>query len=375
MKKRTDGRWEERVRLPGMDKPKYFYGKTQKEVKRKIAEWKADYVEGVKFSEAVEAWAEWHEGEVSYNGHEVYRAAIRDVLEQWEGRRMQDIGADEVEAYLTWLAKRGYARRTVQLRRDLLNMVFDYAIVRKWAEMNPVKAVRMPKNLPKGTRDIPTDEQMRKIVDGFGLDFGTFPAILLYTGMRRGELLALTWDDVDLNAGLIHVTKAVYYAGNAPEIKEPKTEAGRRDIVILEPLKAILEKEKGTGYIFGGKEPMHKGAVRQSWLRWCREAGLATGERDKVIHKAGRKDYVGMHWTPEVTPHQLRHAFATICYEAGLEPKDAQKLLGHSSVKVTQDIYTHITDRRKAGISDKLNNFLAGGQNVVKTAECVETQR
>lgn len=351
MIKRKDGLWQERVLLPGMAKPKYFYAKTQKELKKKIAAWNQEQVAGKPFEACADAWERWHEGQVSYNGAEAYRAPMRRAKEQFRGSRIDTIRPDEIDAYIRYLAGRGYARRTVQLHLDMLRMVWDYSIVQGWTTINPCGAVKLPNGLPRGRREMPSDEQIERVKAGLFLDFGLFPYFLLHTGMRRGELLALRWEDIDREHKLITVNKAVYFAGNTPQIKAPKTDSGRREIVLLDALAAVLPKD-GKGYVFGGEKPLTKCQVRKRWEKWCREAGLATD--------AGKAT---------VTPHQLRHAFATILFDAGIDAKVAQELLGHSSIQVTRDIYTHIRKSRMESTAETLNRYLSGkacNDNVIK---------
>ena len=368
MLKRSDGRWQDQITLPGMSKPKYFYGKTQKEVKQKMAAWKQEQTRGKSFEAAADAWDVWHADQVSYNGAEAYRAALKRTKEHFSGRMVQDIGPDEIDAYIRYLAGRGYARRTVQLYLDMLNMIYDYAIVNRWTESNPCNAVKLPSGLPKGRRDIPTDEELEKVRAGLEYDFGLFPFMLLYTGLRRGELLALRWEDIDREKKLIRVERAVYFAGNTPQIKEPKTEAGKRSVVLLDALRDVLP-EPGTGYIFGGEKPLTKIQVRKRWLNWCRAAGLATGTTTQKDGKNGRT-YESTTWEADITPHQLRHAFATILFDAGIDVKDAQEILGHSSIQVTRDIYTHIRQQRRENTAERLNAFLQNDRETKKPEVC-----
>ena len=351
-----------------MSKPKYFYGKTQKEVKQKMAAWKQEQTRGKSFEAAADAWDVWHTDQVSYNGAEAYRAALKRTKEHFSGRMVQDIGPDEVDAYIRYLAGRGYARRTVQLHLDMLNMIYDYAIVNRWAESNPCNAVKLPSGLPKGRRDIPTDAELEKVRAGLEYEFGLFPFMLLYTGLRRGELLALRWEDIDRDKKLIRVERAVYFSGNTPQIKEPKTEAGKRSVVLLDALRDVLP-EPGTGYIFGGEKPLTKIQVRKRWLNWCRDAGLATGTTTQKKGKNGR-EYESISWEADITPHQLRHAFATILFDAGIDVKDAQEILGHSSIQVTRDIYTHIRQQRRENTAERLNAFLQNDRETKKTEVC-----
>lgn len=376
MNKRKDGRWRESVKLPGMTAPRYFYGKAgdsdtkqQRDIKRQIAEWTKAQAAPKTFDKAATAWEEEHREQVTHNAAQFYAAPLARAREQFGKRELSSISSAEIDALLRKVAAAGYARRTVQAYRDMLSMIFDYAAVQGWVSANPCAAVRMPRNLPSGTREIPTDEQIEKVKAALHLEFGLFAAFLLYTGMRRGELLALRWEDIDRKAGVIHVTKSVYFEGNNPKIKTPKTEAGKRSIILLDALAELLP-EWGAGYIFGGDKPLTKTQERKMWLKWCRAAGLATAEEQTHHSDSNNRDYTATKWNADITPHQLRHYYATMLFDAGVEPKDAQDLLGHSSIKVTQDIYTHIRQQRRENTAAKLNSFVnSAGSNAGQKAE------
>ena len=108
-----------------------------------------------------------------------------------------------------------------------------------------------------------------------------------------------------------------------------------RNTVLLDVLAAAIPKKR-SGYIFdnGKGEPLSKTQYRKRWQAYCKAIGY------------------------NITAHQLRHGFATILYEAGIPDKDAQELLGHSSITITRDIYTHIRQTRRSQTADRLNDFL-----------------
>ena len=239
MIKRADGRWQDQITLPGMSKPKYFYGKTQKEVKQKIAQWRQEQESSQGFEKVAQAWLDEREKDLSYNTHKMYRLHAKRLWEHFEGRKVDSIGADEVNAFFRDMANKGYARQTAHQHMVVLSMIFDYAIVSKMATVNPCKAVKLPSGMGSTKREIPTDEQLQKVRDGVHLEFGLFPYMLLYTGLRRGELLALRWEDIDRKRNCIHVYKSVHFVEGSPRIKEPKTESGRRSVVLLDALREV----------------------------------------------------------------------------------------------------------------------------------------
>lgn len=288
----------------------------------------------ITFRYVCESWQRQHWERISFKTAESYTAPTNRLLEQFGSLPVADVTAQMVSAFLTKLGKQGYSRRSVQMHRDILNMIFNDAIVSGHLVSNPCAAVDLPKNLQTTKRELPADAALDAVKNGGNATFGLFALFCLYAGLRRGETLALRYEDIDRENKLIHITKAVEFVGNNPHIKAPKTEAGKRNAVLLDVLAAQIPQ--GSGYIFtrddGGL--LTKTQYHKRWAKYCKEIGH------------------------DITAHQLRHGFATILYEAGIDDKDAQELLGHSSITITRDIYTHIRQSRRTETADKLNSFL-----------------
>ena len=158
--------------------------------------------------------------------------------------------------------------------------------------------------------------------------------VRLYTGLRRGEILALQYKDIDREHDLINVTKSVWHDPNDPKLKEPKTAAMRAIEADNKKLKDVLPKGPANDFIFGGKQP------------WTAHKTQRALERYERIHGI------------KVTPHQLRHRYATILYEAGIDDRMAMELLGHANISTTRNVYTHISTRKKEARTRTLNAFL-----------------
>lgn len=288
----------------------------------------------VTFGDCAKAWQRQHWEGISYKTAESYTAPTKRLVEQFGAMPVSEVTAQMVSAYLGKLGKQGYSRRSVQMHRDILNMIFNDAIVAGHITANPCAAVSLPKNLQTTKRELPSDEALEAVKRGEEAPFGLFALICLYAGLRRGEALALRYEDIDRENKVIHITKAVEFIGNDPQIKTPKTAAGYRNAVLLDVLADQIPD--GTGYIFSREDGglLTKIQYRKRWLKYCQAIGY------------------------DITAHQLRHGFATILYEAGIEDKDAQELLGHSSITITRDIYTHIRQSRRTETADRLNDFL-----------------
>lgn len=335
MVKRKDGRWQDSVLAePGSTKRIYFYGRTQAEVKQKMLAYAAEQEQGPLFSSVADDWDTWHREAVSHNGHIMYRVPYRMALEAFGYRRIRSITAPEINRYIQQIAAKGYAQRTVKAHIALLHMVFQFAILQGYLLQNPAEHIPLPKGLRVTRRGLPAESDIQKIKAGLNEPFGLFPFLLLHTGLRRGEALALRYEDIDREAGLIHVSRAVYFDTNTPLIKETKTAAGIRSVPLLSPLAAALPERK-AGYIFASDTGglLTQTMFRRRWDAYVKATGLSS------------------------TPHQLRHLYATMLAEAGLDEWETKEILGHASISTTRNIYTHLREARLANAAQKIDNY------------------
>jgi integrase len=293
------------------------------------------------FRQTVEGWQERHWAVIAYKTQEAYVAHVKRLSAQFGQSEIGRITAAQVQAYIAHIAKRGYARRTVQMSLDILRMVFNHAILSGHITSNPCDAVSVPRGLPTEKRKMPTDYEIEAVRRCVGAPFGLFAALCLYTGLRRGEALALQYDDIDRKSRTISVNKAVAFEGNAPALKSTKTASGEREVILLDALACILPEGRGLIFDNGAGGLLTKMQYRKRWQWYLDATGL------------------------NITAHQLRHGYATILYEAGISDKDAQELLGHSSIAVTRDVYTHIRQSRRQETADKLNIFVSTGVSKV----------
>ena len=358
--RKSDNRWCERITING--KKKLITAKTKAELSRKLKD-AATYIEhGRTFTESAQAWEDAHSATIEHKTVQSYRSHVKRAITHFDGKYTKDITPDEVQAYIEKLASMRFARETVGRALGVLSQIFNYEILQPDASIrfNPCSAVRVPKNLPKKRREPPTEDQLIRVSpDSEG---GLFAFFLLYTGLRRGELLALRWEDIDFENHVITVRQAVAYPGNQPTVKTPKTEAGKRQVALLAVLEDVLAKipkQSQKGYVFGGKKPLTASEIRIHWLNWCKSVGLAEAEVEQ--HRArNNRVYTKTKWRPLVTPHQFRHEYASMLEDAGITEFDAQHQLGHSSITITKDIYTHIRERKSGkNVTDKLNEYIA----------------
>ena len=196
--------------------------------------------------------------------------------------------------------------------------------------------INLPAGLPKKQRELPPTNVIKAISEHHA-DFELLPFFMLYTGCRKSEALAVKYENIDFDKKTIKITHHVIHDGNKP-VYEPvlKTDSAERDIILLDRLASVIPKNK-KGFLFSmandGKAPLTKCAYEKRWTKYCKTYNI------------------------DITAHQLRHGYATMLFEAGVDVKDAQELMGHSDINLTRQIYTHIRSERKQETANKLNNF------------------
>lgn len=307
------------------------------------------------FREIAEDWERQHREEITQRTWNNYEPHFNDILSRHGSKLMEEVNAQSIVNHLNSAKVKGYSATVVNSIRSLYRMIFDYAVAHDYAQFNPVTSIRLPKGLKRGKRVAPTDEQMKTIVSNVDAQFGLFPFFLLCTGMRKSEALALTWDDVDLEQNEISVTKSIdYTAGANPQVKPPKTEAGNRIVPIIDILRErLLEalEQRNSVYLFpapqsnrGGKGGgmMTLRGYEGAWLRYCETAGL-----------------IGEDGKPTITAHNLRHGTATLMFELGVDELTAQRILGHSRVEITREIYTDLRAKKKMDSVAKFNEGMS----------------
>ena len=342
--KRKDGRWMYNYSPGEGQKVKPFYSseetesKAEKDIIRKIANWKEKEDKGSLFSSVADAWnTEYRLNNNEVNYRKNMKAAYERTIEYFgQAIHIKDITAKDLNLYLKKLAAMKYSKKTVVNHKNILNMIFKYALLNDYISYNPVRDISIPDGLSKKKRDIPATSTLKEIQkhnEGFDL----LPYFILNTGCRKSEALAITSSVIDRKRKRVKIENHVIHDGNRP-IFEPvlKTESAEREIILPDRLLDAIP-EKFEGFLFSmnndGKEPLTKCAYKKRWDNYCKKYKI------------------------QITAHQLRHGYATMLFEAGIDVKDAQELMGHSDINLTRQIYTHIRPERKEQTANAINNF------------------
>lgn len=318
------------LQLPNGER-KEVYAKTQEELDDKVMEVR------ILTHSGVDVCSEETFGHFAQMWYDVYKKPyLRDksqemvkyilnqhILPVIGGYRLQDITPMQIQAIMSGLVGKSNSLQSKVLIN--LRSIFKAAQENGLIVRSPVSSMLKPGGKKTQEKTALTPQECEKLIERVRNPRAkTFLLIALNTGMRRGEILALKWDDVDFEKKLIHVRRnAVLMRGGTKLSDELKTKAGRRDIPLTETLEAHLLAEKKrthSQYILAmqNHQPMTDSSYKSMWRLIEREL-------------------------PEkhVTAHILRHTYITRLFEAGLDIKEIQYLAGHSSVDMTLRVYTH----------------------------------
>lgn len=353
MYQRPDGLYEKKITIDG--KRIAFRGKSEREVMQKIAAFTDKKSKGRTFKEVSDEWWAEHESKIRYGSVHTYKAAKRRADDYFSDTPIKDIEAADLNAFILSVSNKGYASKTVSNQLTVARLIFTHALMQRDIRMLPTDGVKIPRGLSRGTRVLASTSVVN-IVKGTKDDEFLLPALILYTGARCGEALALQWKDVDFKANTVSITKAVVFHSNQPVVSETKTQKANRIVPLLEPFRKMLEAREHdaeSDYIIGGEKPLTRSALSKQWEKYCRDHGLAH-PNELRSKKAGRTI-----WKCDIDRHTFRHEYATILFDAGITEKDAQELLGHSDISTTMNIYTHIRQNRIVQTANTLNSFLS----------------
>ena len=367
IRKRKDGRWEGRYvvgRDPDTGKmvTKNVLGKTQAEVKEKLRKAiddsrQLDYTKEGKYT--VGQWLdEWFDAyakvKVRASSHQTYKGYIENhikpnigdiPIEKLTSLRLQKfyrklLTEGRVPRIEFENQPKGLSAKTVRNIHQVISSAMSMAVKHKLILSNPAEGCELPKVEHREMRTIPAEQLGAFLREAKESGVYELYYLDLATGLRRGELLGLKWDDIDLDQGVIHVRRQVYRIDG--EIREVplKTKHSYRNISISKDAVELLremKKRKVSEYVFpspsGG--PISPDSVLNMLHRVLKRAGL-----------------------PSMRFHDLRHSFATLALQNGVDIKTVSGMLGHFSAGFTLDTYAHVTTAVQKEAANTMGNVL-----------------
>ena len=358
LKRRKDGRIPKTFTVTdenGNKKRKTIYGRTQKDAEEKYFEaiqeekrkQKAREEPGsvITVSEWANTWLVDYKANLAYNTRKMYELNVNTYINPAIGQfPLLEVKHEHIQNLLNaYIAKD--KDRTAQTIYLTVKQIFESARKRKYILVNPTLDIDMPEYEKPEKRAL-TDEEVEIINNApLTLKEKAFIFLLLYTGLRRGEALALILNDIDMRNGYIYVRNNLYFMKNKPALKLPKTKAGKRKIPILDELRPVLAE-----YILS----LNGDILFPS----CRGTLMSQSAFKRFWKKISVKLADAGATAKDITPHIFRHTFTSFLVKNNVNIKDAQYVLGHSSAIITMDWYAHFDPKAPDNIKKRLNKHV-----------------
>lgn len=308
------------------------------------------------FEELAQLWLENYKTTVKPSTFENVRSKVEKMAEEhFKELKLKKITVAYCQRVVIELSK-SYVLYNHYL--SVINRIFKYAVLMDILDSNPFDKVIKPKSKQTQRKgNFLTKEELKeflKLAQTATLSY-FFPLVHLmsYTGLRQGEAIALKWSDIDFENKKITVDKTAARIEGKQSLQTPKTKNSKRVISIDPTTLSILKNWKKdqikiyfkNGKHFEGDENFIFTNQRGEWVH---------------IHNFIRyfKRFIADHKLKTITPHGLRHTHASLLFSAGVEPKNISDRLGHSTVQITLDLYTHITEEQRTDTVEKLLEYM-----------------
>jgi len=374
IRQRKDGKWEAIITTGyddnGRQKRKFFYGKTRKEVADKLYEATGYQKQGLTVNDNKYTVSDWLDKWLwDYKRHNIkprtfesYDSNINNYIKPAIGKiKLTDLNVDHVQGLIKCLYDRKLTR-SITCVNTTLKSALKQAVKNGLIPRNVCECVSLPKQTPKKEVQVLTPEEQARLQEVIK-EHELYPAflLLLTTGVRLGELLALTWKTVDFKENSIKITKNIQRIHDYDEktkkklksrlvIGTPKSEKSIRTIPMVDIMAPVLKSHKNNQ----GRKRLQMGTFyNNNDLVFATETGTPIEPRNfsRTFKKLLKKAEI----STDINVHAMRHNYATRGLENGIDLKVLQELLGHSSVKITGDTYSHVLPDKKRESVKKLN--------------------
>ena len=305
----------------------------------------------MKLGDWMDTWLTTYLPNIEQTTRDGYREKIDNYIKPNLGHLpLKALSPRAIQDWINNLMKEDRSPKTIRNAYNNLNAALKKAVILQMIPRNPCEGTELPKlqKYQAQVYNVATIQQALAAADSLSI----YLIILLgaSVGLRRGEMAALQWKDIDFAAETLTVTKNRVHTKNAVVEKAPKSQAGNRTISIggdvanaLREAKAIYEETaekpgfRDLGYVLCKEDgkPFHPDSITQKWERFVDKANL-----------------------PKIRLHDLRHSNATALIAAGVSAKVVQHRLGHADVSITLNTYTHVLSDMDEDAASKLNQSL-----------------
>lgn len=297
-------------------------------------------------------WLETHRINLAVNTYRGYKVNIENHIIPAIGhillQKLQPI--DLQKFYSKMLEEKNLSPSSISYVHATLRKCLNEAMKMQYVSRNVAMQVTTPKARKYNAQFLNTDE-IKELLQSLQMTDIYIPTLIaIYLGLRRGEVLGLMWKDVDFEKGLVTVSRAYIPTPNGNVISNLKTEKSNRVIGVPDNLIAILKEEQQ-------KQVRNKAIYGMNYNDYvcCKNDGTHISPDYWYKHF---KKVLASNWLKDMRLHDLRHTNASLMLKAGVNMKVASERLGHTTIGITMDLYSHIDEELQRDAADKLNNII-----------------
>jgi integrase len=367
VRKRANGSWEARLvyvdEASGAVKRRSFYGRTSADARKQMQAARARLATGAPVTDAkitVEAWCrQWLATTVAASSR---RATTKELYEKLSrlhiepspfGRLTLDrVRPSDIDALVLRLRDKGLAESTVQRIFVVLRLALDGAVRDGVIARNPASTMKQPSIERSEAHHLESAQVLALLDQAADTRYHALLRLIATTGLRKGEALALRWDDIDLDDGSLHVRGTLARVGGRLIVTPPKTALSRRTLPLAPAEVDLLLAHRGAQ----AAEREHAGpAWSEHGFVFTTETGRPMDPRNVLRALTTAASKAGL---SGVNVHTLRHSAATAWIEAGVNIKAVSTLLGHADIRITADVYGHVSDAVARAAMQTLSSML-----------------
>jgi integrase len=364
----STGRWTAMLTLPN-GRRRTMTADSRQEVQRKLAAARRELEQGLTAAKPqhqtviayLTHWLATKKPDLAPNTYITWEAFLRNhFTPAFHRTPLVKLSALQVQRAEAEWREQGLSSGTVGLMHGTLKQALRDALTLELITRNPLDQLKRPKRAKREMRVLDQEQAQRLIEQCSTNRLGALIVTALATGMRQGEMLGLRWRDVDLDARRLTVQVTLQWlrlddGTSRPLLKEPKTPHSRRSIALPERLVEELRAHRQ-------RQRLERLALGPAWsdqdLVFCDEVGRPC--RPNTIYNTTHTRLLRTAGLPKIRFHDLRHTAATLLLSRGVNPKVVSEMLGHASVTITLDTYSHVLPHMQQAASDAMQAALWG---------------
>lgn len=367
--KTKDGRWVARIQQgykpDGKPQIKALYGKTQKEVRQKLKDYKnseeREVAEPEDFGDYLVNWFQlYKKNDLKASTYDKYEDLInKHILPQIGHLHISVLNVDHLQKFFNYMVEKQYSEDYAKKAKYLLDGCLKLAEFNEVVAKNPMKGVKFPRKaafpMQKEIKFLNEDDIQKLKVEASSMHTNNKPVyrygqaiiFILFTGLRCGEALNLKWKDIDLEKKVVRVTNSVTVIKNRNKISEdcpafitvPDSQTKTKGSV-----RGVYLSKSAIEAIIAHKEVINPSNIEERIFATKTGSILSKRNLHRAVVTISSKANLSI---PNCSVHELRHTFASMVFRQGVDIKTVSALLGHSSVKLTYDIYVHLLEEQK----------------------------